>query len=428
MAPARRRPCRPTLRHPKEAASDVAFALAAVGRAWEAGVELDPATLFADEERHRVPLPTYPFDHQRYWVEPDAADAPRAIGEGRAAQAPARRRVVLDAVVAALDRRRRSPSGRCRPPVVIIGDGHPLAAALAARLGASRRVVSVGLGERFLRQPGGRFEVNPARADDWVALVDALAADGALPGTIVHVTAVGPSRGRRRLGLGGRRRARRLPRDGRARPRQRAVPRPRPVGASPSRCGWRSSRAASTPSTRPIRCCPERALLHGAVRVIPRELGHVDTLAIDVDLPKAGIAGRRAPGRRHRGRARRRVGRPTSSCCAAASAGCARSSRWRCRRPLDSPWQPRGVHLITGGFGGIGLSIAQHIAKSSDSPTLVLVGRSALPPEVEWDAAAARRSTPIRAMRQRIEAVAAAADARRRRRRRRRPTSPTRRR
>jgi acyl transferase domain-containing protein len=72
----------PTLRHPKEDASDVAFALAALGRAWEAGVELDAAALFADEERHRVPLPTYPFEHQRYWVEPDAADTPRVTARG----------------------------------------------------------------------------------------------------------------------------------------------------------------------------------------------------------------------------------------------------------------------------------------------------------------------------------------------------------
>ncbi|HEX4606147.1 MAG TPA: amino acid adenylation domain-containing protein, partial [Candidatus Angelobacter sp.] len=41
----------------------------AVGRLWSEGVEIDWLKYYADEKRQRVPLPTYPFERQRYWVD-----------------------------------------------------------------------------------------------------------------------------------------------------------------------------------------------------------------------------------------------------------------------------------------------------------------------------------------------------------------------
>ncbi|HEV3456210.1 MAG TPA: condensation domain-containing protein, partial [Thermoanaerobaculia bacterium] len=53
----------------------------AVGRLWLAGIEIDGEHFFRDERRRRVPLPTYPFERQRYWIEA----SPRADLEGHAA-------------------------------------------------------------------------------------------------------------------------------------------------------------------------------------------------------------------------------------------------------------------------------------------------------------------------------------------------------
>ena len=116
MAPARPAAVTPTMRHPKEAGSDVVTSRsAAVGRAWEAGVAIDPATLYGDEQRHRVPLPTYPFEHQRYWVEPDVAGAPRADAQGGAAEAPERSTSGSRRRRGAGRSQRRSPTGPARP-------------------------------------------------------------------------------------------------------------------------------------------------------------------------------------------------------------------------------------------------------------------------------------------------------------------------
>jgi acyl carrier protein len=60
----------PTLRNSCDRQSDVAFLLNTLGQLWLAGVQINWQCFYADERRHRVPLPTYPFERQRYWIEP----------------------------------------------------------------------------------------------------------------------------------------------------------------------------------------------------------------------------------------------------------------------------------------------------------------------------------------------------------------------
>jgi amino acid adenylation domain-containing protein len=52
---------------------------AALGQLWTLGATIDWAGYRGDERRHRVPLPLYPFQRQRHWVDPPAADAAPAI-------------------------------------------------------------------------------------------------------------------------------------------------------------------------------------------------------------------------------------------------------------------------------------------------------------------------------------------------------------
>lgn len=58
-----------SIRHTKEQKSDVAFLLTTLGRLWLAGVPIDWSRFHSGEERRRVPLPTYPFERKRYWLE-----------------------------------------------------------------------------------------------------------------------------------------------------------------------------------------------------------------------------------------------------------------------------------------------------------------------------------------------------------------------
>jgi thioesterase domain-containing protein/acyl carrier protein len=50
-------------------APEGAFALLTLGRLWAAGVEIDWPALHAGTRRARVPLPTYPFERRRFWID-----------------------------------------------------------------------------------------------------------------------------------------------------------------------------------------------------------------------------------------------------------------------------------------------------------------------------------------------------------------------
>jgi len=58
-----------TLRHPTDSEGGEPLAHA-LGRLWLAGVRVDWPGFYAHQHRRRVLLPTYPFERQRYWLEP----------------------------------------------------------------------------------------------------------------------------------------------------------------------------------------------------------------------------------------------------------------------------------------------------------------------------------------------------------------------
>jgi acyl transferase domain-containing protein/acyl carrier protein len=69
-----------TLRRGDEAGSDVDLLLEAVGRLWIAGVDPDWQRFHNGERRLKVSLPAYPFEHQRYWIDPPAESELPAVG------------------------------------------------------------------------------------------------------------------------------------------------------------------------------------------------------------------------------------------------------------------------------------------------------------------------------------------------------------
>jgi acyl carrier protein len=67
-----------SLRHPKEDRSDQECMLTALGSLWSAGVQVEWSRLHGDQERRRIPLPTYAFERKRFWIDPPAASSARA--------------------------------------------------------------------------------------------------------------------------------------------------------------------------------------------------------------------------------------------------------------------------------------------------------------------------------------------------------------
>lgn len=68
-----------SMRQPKAALTDIQFLMQSWGQIWLNGVAVDTARFDRRAERRRIPLPTYPFERQKHWV-----DAPRAATKRQA--------------------------------------------------------------------------------------------------------------------------------------------------------------------------------------------------------------------------------------------------------------------------------------------------------------------------------------------------------
>jgi phthiocerol/phenolphthiocerol synthesis type-I polyketide synthase E len=62
-----------SMARPGEGRDDSTVVREAAGKLWLAGAELDFAGMHADAPAYRIPLPTYPFERQRHWVNADTA-------------------------------------------------------------------------------------------------------------------------------------------------------------------------------------------------------------------------------------------------------------------------------------------------------------------------------------------------------------------
>ncbi|MGO9263572.1 MAG: SDR family NAD(P)-dependent oxidoreductase [Candidatus Binataceae bacterium] len=137
---------------------------------------------------------------------------------------------------------------------------------------------------------------------------------------------------------------------------------------------------------------PERALLTGPCLVVPKEIPNVQCRHIDLKLP--------APAHSHNGSGAGRLSEiavellhELRGASSASPVVYRDQRRWvRTFEPLPrmapdrAPirLRERGVYLITGGLGGIGLTLAEALAQAVHA-RLVLLGRSAMPPRETWD-------------------------------------------
>ncbi|HST57937.1 MAG TPA: KR domain-containing protein, partial [Longimicrobium sp.] len=157
-----------------------------------AGVTPDWKGFHAGERLNRVPLPTYPWERQRYWV-----DAPKP---GEVSSAPRGGRKASPAEWMYVPSWSRMPAPRPafgEGPVLVFADDSPLSMETVDALrdhGRTPRVVRMG--DAFGQTAEG-WTVRPASREDHIKLVDALGEGDGVPSTILHLwpVAEAPSRG-----------------------------------------------------------------------------------------------------------------------------------------------------------------------------------------------------------------------------------------
>ncbi|MFG2058172.1 SDR family NAD(P)-dependent oxidoreductase [Micromonospora sp. NPDC048930] len=359
---------------PGESTDDLATLSGALSALWVRGTPVRTLPGADDDgvpPLSRVPLPVYPFERTRHWVDPDP-DQPTM-----AAVPPSGPRELADWFAVPTWRQappdpRTAPVGRCLAFV----DG-PRGDALAAALrAAGADLVEVRPGPHFGPTPHG-FQLRPGVREDHDALVEALAPTG-VPGRIVHAWALdGEPAGidvaaawaaQDRGFFSALHLAQALAAAGLT------------AGGDAAEPVWLDlvTSGVGDPVGGDLRR-PEHATLAGLARVLPVEQPGLRVRLIDADPAATGAATLVAELRRPaddgptevalRG-ARRWVSgfEPVRLDGAAETAALAEGGRY----------------LITGGLGGIGITLAEDFATRVRA-RLVLVARSGLPPREEWD-------------------------------------------
>ena len=60
-----------TMRHPKQPQDDNIFTMAALGRLWSCGYQVEWERVYKDNPVHKIPIPTYAFQRTRCWIDPE---------------------------------------------------------------------------------------------------------------------------------------------------------------------------------------------------------------------------------------------------------------------------------------------------------------------------------------------------------------------
>jgi len=352
-----------SMRHPGDAASDEGCLLAALGRLWLAGAEVDWQGFHAHERRRRVPLPLYPFERRRYWIEPP----PAAAGPAAVRQPAQRRPDIADWFSAPAWQESVLPARALPPPEaerwLVLADRCGLGAELAARLSQQGRAVVL------VEAPG--------RREDYFRLLhDLRAGGGPLPSRIVHLGCVTPEGAP--AGLAGL--------ESLEEPAFYSL-----LWLAQALAEASEAAAAEVPRALELTVVanglvevagdealsPGKALLLGPVRVIPLEYPGARARAVDVVLPPPGHPRRQEL----LDRLAAELAHPPEETVVALRG----RRRWvqrfapvRLEAAGRSGLRQGGVVLVTGGTSGIGLALAEHLARTAGA-RLALVGRSELP-------------------------------------------------
>ncbi|WP_164016685.1 type I polyketide synthase [Pyxidicoccus trucidator] len=353
-----------SLRHPQDPVADDEFLATVLGRLWAAGMEVDWSAVHGGARRLRVPLPTYPFEGQDYWLAPEAASSRRKGLARKSADVagwfylPSWQRAPLPLPTAAPVEARGW---------LVFQDARGIGAALAERLERQgHSVVRVTPGSRFNAETEQHFTVDPREREDFASVLRALKARDFKVDRAVYLWSLDAPVGVEALPPGARfEESQERGFLGVLKLSQALAEADLPGPVELTVVGREALEVESADAV-----APEHAPLVALCKVIAQEQ---DTLAcryVDLRAPVAMAteallrevtSGSFEPVVAWRGSHRH--------------AQTYEPQRIESDAPAARPLKTRGVYLITGGLGGVGLLLANHLARNHQA-RLVLVGRS----------------------------------------------------
>src|SRR3984957_8251881 len=386
-----------SLRTRSDEIGDAEFIMGALAQVWVAGKKIDWKGFHAHERRRRLPLPTYPFERERFWIEPGKRVDSSALSSKTAKEV--REIEFFSATWKRSDLSKRAGTERVGP-WLIFEDSQDLGASIGSMLRRrGEECFTDERGQNFARIAPDRFEIDPDNPADYHNLLSKIAAEGKFPRSIVHLWSVlDPTQPDGQLDdlsttetmsfysllfLG------------------------QALGAIdhevPTQLAIVTNSLYGVAGEAILH--PSRALIAGPSGVIARELPDIFCTNVDVEISNVDSIKMAAA---------QIVAEPEMRGNDSPVAN-RKNRRWvqtfaRVREQNKHPivLRDRGAYLITGGLGGIGLTLAESIARSA-SARLVLLGRSEFPQRESWnewldnhdhDNATSQRIRKIRAIEQ----------------------------
>jgi len=368
-----------TLRHPQESQPDLPFLLTTLGKLWLAGASVDWTRFHEGGRRRRVPLPTYPFERQRYWIERQKFPL-----DGPSASAQFRKNPKLDDWFYVPSWKRLPPlqtqvlteEGERKSTCLLFEDACGVGSEIAQSLERDGvEVVVVKPGAEFAKLEARTYTINPQRSDDYLRLIEDLREAQRWPDRVIHLwttTAPAPAaddaqsfEGAQYLGY------------------YSLLFLVQAVGhvnvVDELQLQVVSNNLQEVNGEEETRA--EKATALAACKVIQQEYPNISCRSIDVELD--GAADAAAIDRLYLELT------TNTSPLVVAHRG---MHRWeQAFEPLRleatnaslTPLRERGVYLITGGLGGIGLQLAEHLAETVHAK-LIFTGRTPLPERADW--------------------------------------------
>jgi len=381
------------VRHPQENVHDYNFLLHRLGKLWLYGKDIDWSGFYHGKKRQRIPLPTYPFEKNRYWP-----DRLTITGEGESKKNPVdnilqgKKPDIADWFYIPSWERSLFPLFSLQEDIdtksicscwLFFMDERGIGERLVKKIEKNNNVIIVKIGPVFSRLSDREYAINPCEASSYDILLKELKRLELIPHRIVHLWGITGDMGgtldipriRRALDLGF----------------YSLFHLSRGLGkhnfSHELRIMVLTDNMQEVTGTEAL--CPEKAPLLGAVKVIPLEYPHINCRSIDIVLPP-GESGKQETDKLVDHLLAEITGDAHDKVIAFRGL-----HRWH---PLIEPvrfelpaevenirrTKPGGVYLITGGLGGMGLSIAQYLSRFVKAK-LVLVGRSTFPAREKWE-------------------------------------------
>ena len=370
------------IRHPSKEVPDMAFFLDKVARIWTVGGNINWNVRYGEEEkRKRVPLPTYPFDRRKFWLEEKEFSA----STGR--ENPlVRKEDIFQCLFTPQWKRTELPADKKQEAACILlmlNDDSFDEILKNELLERKHTVVTVSRGSGFVKRDTFSYVIDRSEPEDLVRLFHELAEDKLQFDVIIDLFYFGNHDDLENAG-------------------------------THELCGVMDNlldngihflnNIAKTVSKsfitdRNIRVysitdgmhnvlgteniMPYKSTVLGPVKVIPLEFSNIFCSNIDIPLPE---------NRQQQVKAAMAVVNEVGS-EKVTEVVCYRGNyrwiqvndkvEWDGRTGVKQLFREKGVYFISGGFGGIGLTIARDLAEKYQ-PVLILAGRTAVPERSQW--------------------------------------------